>query len=162
MAKKIFDLPKLANPTIEKVLDEFLADQHKQLRPRMLKLYDDVIGLLKSCFNSYAYQSLAKAESALFEKHFDAEGEQHRYLLGVTRTFSEDKGPKLWGFLTRDSKEPVRGKRLSAFVAGIEDQPCSQGSNRGAGRNPVTAETGNPEKAAHLGIPADHEATIVR
>jgi len=39
MAKKIVDLPKLANPTIEQVLDEFLADQHKRFRPRTLKLY---------------------------------------------------------------------------------------------------------------------------
>lgn len=88
MAKKIVDLPKLADPTIEKVLDEFLADQHKRLRPRTLKLYDNIIGLLKSCLNSYAYQSLAKAESALFEKHFDAEGEQHREFCQI---FGPDK-----------------------------------------------------------------------
>jgi len=88
MAKKIFDLPKLANPTIEQVLDKFLADQRKRLKPRTLKLYEDVIGLLKSCLNSYACQSLAKAESALFEKHFNAEGEQHREFCQI---FGPDK-----------------------------------------------------------------------
>lgn len=88
MAKKIFDLPKLADRTIEQVLDEFLADQHKRLKPRTLKLYKDVIGLLKNCLNSYAYQSLAKAESAVFEKHFNAEGEQHREFCQI---FGPDK-----------------------------------------------------------------------
>lgn len=37
MAKKIVDLPELADPTIEKVLDEFLADQRKWLKPRTVK-----------------------------------------------------------------------------------------------------------------------------
>lgn len=34
--------------------------------------------LLRDCLNSYAYQSLSKQEAALFEHHFDAEGDMHR------------------------------------------------------------------------------------
>ena len=60
------------------------------------------------------------------------------------------------------SQEPGGREGLAAPLAGVEDQARGQGADGRAGRNPVTAETGNPEKAAHLGIPADHEATIVR
>ena len=88
MSKKIVNLPQMASPTIEQVLDEFLADQRKRVRPKTLRQYEDVIGLLKSCLNSYAYQSLTKAESGLFEKHFNAEGEQHREFCQI---FGSDK-----------------------------------------------------------------------
>ncbi len=62
MTKKIVDLPRVAEVTIEQVLDEFLADQQKRLKPKTFKQYEDVVGLFKNSMNSYAYQSLTKAE----------------------------------------------------------------------------------------------------
>ena len=160
MAKKIFDLPKLANPTIEQVLDEFLADQHKRLRPRTLKLYEDVIGLLKSCFNSYAYQSLAKAESALFEKHFDAEGEQHREFCQI---FGPDKilenlGEFLGYFMIRKIIAGTELMRAAGSVTGklskwlTKSGYVSQSEAKEAAQESVKASRDLPkaERAARL------------
>ena len=76
MTKKIVDLPRVAEVTIEQVLDEFLADQQKRLKSKTFKQYEDIIWLFKNSINSYAYQSLTKAEEALFDKYFNAEGSE--------------------------------------------------------------------------------------
>jgi hypothetical protein len=73
---KITDLPKIAEPSIERVLDEFLAEALKELKPKTAAGYRDVIQLLKDYMNGYAHQSLTKAESALFDKHYNAEGRE--------------------------------------------------------------------------------------
>lgn len=88
MTKKIVDLPQLAEPTVEQVLDEFLADQQKRLKPKTFKQYEDVIWLFKNSINSYAYQSLTKAEEALFDKYFNSEGSEHREFCQI---FGQDK-----------------------------------------------------------------------
>jgi len=88
MTKKIVDLPRVAEPTVEQVLGEFLADQQKRLKSKTFKQYEDVIWLFKNSINSYAYQSLTKAEEALFDKYFNAEGSEHREFYQI---FGPDK-----------------------------------------------------------------------
>lgn len=39
----VTNLPKIAEPTIEQVLKEFLADQQKRLKPKAVSGYKDVI-----------------------------------------------------------------------------------------------------------------------
>ncbi|MGQ9571338.1 MAG: hypothetical protein ACUVUQ_10990 [Thermodesulfovibrionales bacterium] len=76
--KKIINLPKIADPTIEQVLEEFLAEQMIKLKPKTASGYRDVIQLFKDCMNGYAYQSLSKTEAAFFDKYYNAEGQEHK------------------------------------------------------------------------------------
>ena len=46
MTAKIIRPPQPANPTIDEVCEEFLAEQRKRLTPRTLSRYEDVLGLL--------------------------------------------------------------------------------------------------------------------
>ena len=58
--------------------------------------YEDVLGL-RHHLNGYAYQSLSKAESALFDRYYDAQGEEHREFCQL---FGSDKIVEhLGGFL---------------------------------------------------------------
>ncbi|MGH8674712.1 MAG: hypothetical protein ACREVG_10410, partial [Burkholderiales bacterium] len=75
---KIVKLARPADPSISRVLEEFLAEQRARLAPRTLAKYEDVLDLLRSHLNGYAYESLSKAEAALFDRHFNAQGEEHR------------------------------------------------------------------------------------
>ncbi len=78
MAKKTVKTPQPANPNIEQVLDEFLADQRKRLKPRTLSRYEDIVALLQHCLDGYGHQYLSKAEQVLYDKRYNAEGEEHR------------------------------------------------------------------------------------
>lgn len=78
MGVKIVKLARPADPSISRVLEEFLEDQRGRLAPRTLAKYEDVLDLLRSHLNGYAHESLSRAEAALFDRHFNAEGEEHR------------------------------------------------------------------------------------
>jgi len=75
---KIVKLTRPADPSISRVLEEFLEDQRTRLVPRTLATYEAVLDLLQSHLNGYAYERLSKAEAALFDRHFNARGEEHR------------------------------------------------------------------------------------
>ena len=143
--RKSIDLPKIAEPTIEKVLEEFLAETLKKLKPKTAAGYRDVIQLLKDYMNSYAYQSLTKAESALFEKHYNAEGSEHMefcQIFGPDR-IAENAGGFLGYFLIRkvmaggDFKRLAGTvtKKLSKWLAGqgyISEEDAALGEEEGA------------------------------
>ncbi len=63
MAAKIIRPPQPANPTIDEVCEEFLAEQRKRLTPRTLSRYEDVLGLLRHHLNGYAYPALVEGRS---------------------------------------------------------------------------------------------------
>lgn len=67
-----------ADPTIGQVFDEFLAEQRRRLKPGTLSKYERVISLLGHHLDGYAYEGLSEEDSALFDKHYSAEGEEHR------------------------------------------------------------------------------------
>ena len=97
MAAKITRLPQPASPTIDQVFDEFLGEQRRRLRPRTLSKYEDVLDLLRNHLNGYAYQSLSTAESALFDRYYNAQGAKH---LEFCQLFGPDKiVANLGGFL---------------------------------------------------------------
>ena len=97
MAAKITRLPQPASPTIDQVFDEFLGEQRRRLRPRTLSNYEDVLGLLRDHLNGYAYQSLSTADSALFDRYYNAQGDEH---LEFCQLFGPDKiVANLGGFL---------------------------------------------------------------
>ncbi|MGB2986731.1 MAG: hypothetical protein WBE26_12710 [Phycisphaerae bacterium] len=47
MAAKIVKLAQPADPTIDQVLEEFLAEQRERLKPRTVSRYEDVLNLLR-------------------------------------------------------------------------------------------------------------------
>lgn len=78
MAAKIVKLAHPADPTIDQVFEEFLAEQRERLKSRTVSQYEDVLNLLRHHLNGYAYETLLKPESALFDKHYNAKGDEYR------------------------------------------------------------------------------------
>ena len=64
--------------TISEVLAEYLRAEKSRLAPKTLARYTEVIGLFTHSLNGYAANSLSQFERARFDKHFNAEGEEHR------------------------------------------------------------------------------------
>ncbi|MBA7533906.1 hypothetical protein ES705_26152 [subsurface metagenome] len=60
------------------MLDEFLEEQQERLKPSTLRKYESVISLFQSCLNNYAHQYLDKQEDALFDRLYNAKGDEHR------------------------------------------------------------------------------------
>ncbi len=88
---------KIAQPTIDEVLTEFLAEQKERLSAKTLARYQEVIGLLTSSLNNYAYQALSQADADLFNRLYDAQGDEHREFCEI---FGPDKIlPNLGEFL---------------------------------------------------------------
>lgn len=69
---------KISGPTIEQVLEKFLTEQRKGLKPKTVSAFREVIQLLMHYMDGYAYQGLTKAESALFEEYSHIEGKEPR------------------------------------------------------------------------------------
>jgi hypothetical protein len=78
MAQKTVTLPRPANPSIDQILQEFLAEQKRHLKRAAFSKYESVIDLFRSHLNGYAYEGLSRGESALFDKHYNVKGEDHR------------------------------------------------------------------------------------
>ena len=78
---------EIAKPTIAKLLAEFLAEQQKRLSARSFSRYRLVMGLLTDSLNNYAYQALSEADAELFNRFYNAVGDEHR-------EFCETFGPE--------------------------------------------------------------------
>jgi len=78
MSKRIRKLPQPAEKTIEAVLDEFLKEQQERLKPSTVRKYESIIDLFQSCLDGYGHQGLNKQEDALFDRLYNAEGDEHR------------------------------------------------------------------------------------
>jgi len=72
MGRKVTKLPEIASRTIDDVLEEFLEEQRKRLKPRTVSTYENVISLLKDQMNVFGHVGLSKAESALFDRYYNA------------------------------------------------------------------------------------------
>lgn len=116
--KKVANLPKIAEPSIEQVFEEFLAEQQNKLKPKTVSGYRDVLQLLKDYMNGYAYQTLSKSESAFFDKHYNAAGKESRefcQLFGPDKIVGE-LGMFLGYFMTRKVMAGADFKRLAGTV----------------------------------------------
>jgi len=78
MSKRTKRSPQLAEKTIEAVLDQFLKEQQERLKSSTMRKYEDVIDLFRSFLDGYAYQGLDKQEDALFDRLYNAKGDEHR------------------------------------------------------------------------------------
>jgi hypothetical protein len=64
-------------PTISEVFAEYLRAEKSRLAPKTHARYSEVIALFTQSLNGYAANSLSRFERARFDKHFNAEGEEH-------------------------------------------------------------------------------------
>ena len=60
------------------MIEAFLEEQRTRLAPRTLARYKAVLDLLRSYLNGYAHERLSVPEATLFERCYNAEGEEHR------------------------------------------------------------------------------------
>jgi hypothetical protein len=67
-----------ARPTISEVLAEYLAHEKERVASRTFAKHENVVELLMHSLNGYAYSGLERPERALWEKHFNADGVEHR------------------------------------------------------------------------------------
>jgi len=160
MKKNMIKLPKIAEPTIEEVLDEFLSDQQKKLKPKTISGYKDVVQLLKDYMNGYAYQCLPKTESTFFDKYYNAEGKEHKefcQLFGPDK-ITEEFGGFLGYFMTRKVMAGGDFKRLSGTVTRklskwlaekgyISEEAATLGKEEGAA---AARDLPKAEKAGHI------------
>ncbi len=111
-------LPQIADPTIEQVLEAFLVEQRKHLKPNTVAKYEWVTSLLTSHLNNYAYEGLSKAENSFFDKHYEAEGDEHRefcQLFGPEKIM-ENVGSFFSYFMIRKVMAGANLKRSSGTV----------------------------------------------
>ena len=90
MSEHTKKLQQPAEKTIEIVLAEFLEEKQKRLKPSTMRKYKAIIDLFQSSLDGYAYQSLDEQENALFERLYNAEGDEHREFCQV---FGPEKIP---------------------------------------------------------------------
>lgn len=160
MPKGNITMSRIADPTIEQVLDEFLAGQRKRLKSKTMSGYEDVIRLLTDYLNNYSYQALSKAETALFDRHYNADGKDHReycQLFGPEKII-EELGGFLGHFMTRkvmagaDFKRTAGtvAKKLSKWLAErgyISEEDARMGEEEGAA---AAKDLPKAEKAANI------------
>ena len=158
MATKTIKLSEIADPTIDKVFEEFLAEQRRRLKQKTYKRYEDVIELIQDHLNSYAFEGLSKNEVALFDKYFNAEGKEHRefcQLFGPEKII-ENLGMFLNYYLIRKAmagKDFLRTagmvtKKLSQWLTDkgfVSGESAQEGMEAGAA---ATKDLPNAEQAA--------------
>ncbi|HHW41367.1 MAG TPA: hypothetical protein GXX19_09525 [Syntrophomonadaceae bacterium] len=64
----VTELPHIASPNIDEVLQEFLRDQEARLSHSTLKRYKRIIDYFTDCMNEYGHLYLSRAELCLFER----------------------------------------------------------------------------------------------
>ncbi len=101
MAGKVRRMPRPADPNIETVLDQFLEEQERRLKPRTFRNYADTVSLFKDYLNGYAHQSLSETEHAFFEKKYDEIGEDAFCVIFGPEKIAEELSPFLDDFMLR-------------------------------------------------------------
>ena len=106
-----------ATVTIDETLEAFLEEQRQRLSPKTMRNYDEVVFLLRSSLNSYAYDSLDEVEQKRWRKAFD-DGDEEAF----TKLFGPDKivaqlGEFLGYFMVRKVMAGEELLRASGTVA---------------------------------------------
>jgi len=140
------ELPQTGTPTIEQVFEEFLAEQEQRLKRQTLSQCRSIISLLRHSLNGYGYEGLSEEESALFDRHYNAKGDEHKEFCEV---FGPEKiVPNLSYFLNffMIRKVMMAGaelkraagtvtKKLSKWLADkgyIQEEDATRGAEEGA------------------------------
>ena len=163
MSSKIVKLPLSADPCIDRVLDEFLKEQRGRLAPATFGKYQNVVELLRGCLNGYGHQNLSREEAALFDRHYNAEGNEHRefcQLFGPEKILDELRG-FLGYFMIRKviaGEDLMRAagtvtKKLSKWLAA--NGYVSEDAGREAAESAATAARELPRAARAVQMPGD-------
>ncbi|HYT80051.1 MAG TPA: hypothetical protein VEQ37_12510 [Actinomycetota bacterium] len=78
---------KVAKPTIEEELTEFLTDRARGKNPQKAEEYEAIIDLLTAYLDGYAYESLSPPESEFWRSHWEEDEEANSFC----RTFGPEK-----------------------------------------------------------------------
>lgn len=146
---------RIAGPTIAEVLKEFLADQRPRLAARTFGRYEDVINLLVHCLDGCAYQTLGGKEKALFDRLFNATGDEHREFCQIfgPEHILPNLGEFLGYFMVRKviaGEETLRAagtvtKRLARWLAEkghVKAEDAAEGADRGGAASRDLPEAG--------------------
>lgn len=170
MAQKTVSLPRPASPNIDQILQEFLAEQKRELKRAGFSKYESVVDLFRSYLNGYAYEGLSSAESALFERHYNAKGEDHRefcQLFGPDKIVENFRG-FLGYFMIRkviagqDLKRAAGTvtKKLSTWLAEkgyVSQETAQEGAEEGAG---AARDLPKAERAGQILFDAAHKKGV--
>lgn len=141
---------RIAEPTIAEALSQFLSEQRARLAPKTFAKYEYAIELLQHSPNGYAYQSLDKAETKLFDRLYNAKGDEHREFCEIfgPEHILPNVGEFLGYFMVRKvicGKETLRAagtvtKKLAAWLAAkgyVTTKDAEEAAERGgeAARN---------------------------
>lgn len=77
MSGKVKQLKKIADPTIEAVLQQYL-DECAAAKKTGKTAREEAIELFQQSMNGYAYQTLSKEEAALYDHYYELEGDDHK------------------------------------------------------------------------------------
>ncbi len=114
-----------AVPSIDEVLEGFLAAQRERLAASTYARYEDIVDLLRHCLNGYGYQSLTGAEAQAWQAAFDAGDEEAFTRVCGPERIVENYGEFLGYFMIRKvaaSKQQLKDagtvtKRLARWLA---------------------------------------------
>jgi hypothetical protein len=144
------------------VLEEFLEEQRTRLAPRTLAKYESVLDLLRSHLNDYAGESLSGPEAALFERHYNAKGEEHLEfceLFGPEKVV-ENLGSFFGYFMIR---KVIAGEDLLRAVGTVTKRLSKWLAGKGFVSLEVGGEATERSAAAARDLPgSEHVAQILR
>src|SRR5512136_1435511 len=93
--RKVLPFPTVARPSIEEVLERFLKDQRKRLKPRTFHRYEEVIDLFQHCLNGYGHHDLDRSsEVTLYERLYFQKNLEYCAIFGPDKI-----PPSLYNFL---------------------------------------------------------------
>lgn len=93
--------PMRDDPSIDRVLAEFLADQRERLGDSTYRRYVQIVDLLRVCLNGYGYQSLTGADAERWEAAFEAGDDEAFVRLCGPEQILENCGEFLGYFMVR-------------------------------------------------------------
>ena len=87
MPKKVLELPKIADPTIESVLGQYLKEAAASKKTGAANR-EGTIDLFMSSMNGYGHQTLSEDETKIFEYYFKQDEDKHKEFCQI---FGADK-----------------------------------------------------------------------
>jgi hypothetical protein len=142
--KAMTESAQTANPTIAQILSDFLIEQEQRLSRKSFSRYRQVVELLKTSLNNYAYQGLCKADAQRFEELCNAQGEEQGEFCEIfgAEQILPDLGEFLGYFMVRKVIAGTELMRASGTVTRALSKWLAQNRYVGAAEGREGAEQG--------------------
>jgi len=146
----------IAKPTIAEVLAQFLTDQRERLAPRTFVQYEHVVELLRQSLDGYAYQSLDEPDAKLFDRLYNAEGNEHREFCEIfgPAHILPNVGPFLNYFMVR---KVIAGKDLLRAAGTVTKKLATWLVEKGYARVEEASDAADRGAAATRDLPKARE-----